>query len=166
MLKPVAGMAAVLLLLSVGSIGAAAAEQERAAAGEEEHARHDMLELFLGNTSEDTPEGRENAVSFGLAYERRVSRMLGVGVFCEDAAGNIDKWSIGAPLLVHPYRGWRFTVAPGVEYHGEEDAFRFRTGLAYEVELAERWALIPEVSVDFVDDQQSYVLGLSLGFGL
>ena len=79
--------------------------------------------------------------------------------------GELDKWSVGAPLLVHPYRGWRLALAPGVEHRGGEDAFLFRTGVAYEVELAERWALIPEFNVDFIDGQQSYVLGASVGLG-
>jgi hypothetical protein len=48
---------------------------------------------------------------------------------------------------------------------GGEDTLLFRTGVAYEVELAERWALIPEFNVDFVDGQQSYVLGVSVGLG-
>ena len=166
MRRPIAGIAVALaVLLSVVSTAGAAAEPERTTGGEGGRYHLNMMELFLGNTFEDAPDGHESGFSVGLAYERRISELLGVGGFYEDAAGELDKWSVGAPLLVHPYRGWRLTLAPGVEHRGDEDAFLFRTGVAYEVELAERWALIPEFNVDFVDGQQSYVLGVSIGLG-
>jgi hypothetical protein len=31
-----------------------------------------------------------------------------MGGFYEYLSGDFDKWSIGIPLFLHPYKGWRF----------------------------------------------------------
>jgi len=124
-----------------------------------------MLEIFLGNTYEDPEHGDENGFTVGLVYERRFSELLGIGGFYEYAAGDFDKWSVGVPLFIHPYEGWRFALAPGLEHRHGEDEFLFRTGVAYEFELSERWVMVPEFNVDFVDGEEAFAYGLSFGFG-
>jgi hypothetical protein len=52
-----------------------------------------------------------------------------------------------------------------LEHREGETEFLFRAGVAYEFELSERWAVIPEVNVDFVDGEEAFVFGLSFGFG-
>jgi hypothetical protein len=123
------------------------------------------VELFLGNTYERADDETANGFSVGVTYERRLSDLLGVGGFYEYAAGDFDKWSIGVPLFVHPYGGWRLDLAPGLEHRDGEDEFLFRAGVAYEFELSERWAVMPEFNVDFVNGEQAFVFGLSCGFG-
>jgi len=140
--------------------------------GQEEHegAHHsyhrNMIEFFLGTTYEDGAHGVEHGFSAGVAYERRLSELLGFGGFYEYAAGDFDKWSIGVPLFIHPHEGWRFVLAPGLEHREGDDEFLFRTGVAYEFELSERWVMVPEFNVDFVDGEEAFVFGLSFGCGL
>jgi len=124
-----------------------------------------MVELFLGNTYERADDESANGISVGFTYERRLSGLLGVGAFYEYAAGDFDKWSIGVPLFVHPYGGWRLALAPGLEHREGEDAFLLRAGVAYEFELSERWVVMPEFNVDLVDGEEAFVFGLSFGFG-
>ncbi|MHC4325071.1 MAG: hypothetical protein ACYSUX_12475 [Planctomycetota bacterium] len=137
-------------------------------AAEQTHSTHhhlNMAELFLGNTYEDSGHGSKNGFSIGLTYERRFSELLGFGGFYEYAAGDFDKWSIGVPLFIHPHEGWRFALAPGLEHRHGKDEFLFRAGVAYEFELSERWIMMPEFNVDFVDHEEAFVYGLSFGFG-
>jgi hypothetical protein len=144
---------------------AAAVEQGH---GEHEQSTHyhlNMVEFFLGGTYEDGEHGSEEGFTVGFAYERRLNELLGIGAFYEYAAGDLDNWSIGAPLFIHPYEGWRFVVAPGMEHRNGGHEFLFRTGVGYEFELSERWVMIPEFNVDFVDGEQAYVFGIVFGFG-
>jgi hypothetical protein len=142
-----------------------AAEPKRKTLSDTEQYHPNMVELFLGNTYEDSHRESEDGFTIGLTYERRFSDLLGLGGFYEYAAGDFNKWSIGVPLFIHPYKGWRFDLAPGLEHGEGENEFLFRTGVAYEFELSERCALIPEFNVDFVDGQKAFVFGVSLGIG-
>ena len=142
-----------------------AAEQTQAAHPDAGHYHQNVVELFVGNTYEDTHHGSENGFTVGFTYERRLSALLGVGGAYEYAAGDLDKWSIGVPLFIHPYKGWRFQLAPGLEHKKSEDAFLLRIEAAYEFMLCDRWMLIPEIAVDFVDGEEAIVFGLAFGFG-
>ncbi|MHC4750912.1 MAG: hypothetical protein ACYTFW_13685 [Planctomycetota bacterium] len=142
-----------------------AAEHTHATHQEHENYHRNMAELFLGSTYEDGDHGSENGFTVGFTYERRFSELLGFGGFYEYAAGDFDKWSIGVPLFIHPHEGWRFALAPGLEHRHGDDEFLFRTGVAYEFELSERWIMMPEFNVDFVDGEEAYAFGLSFGFG-
>jgi hypothetical protein len=73
-----------------------------------EHYHKNVVELFFGSTYEDGKHGSENGFTVGLVYERRISALLGMGGFYEYVSGDFDKWSIGIPLFLHPYKGWRF----------------------------------------------------------
>ena len=69
-------------------------------------------------------------------------------------------------FFLHPYKGWRFLVAPGIDIHDEDgdNNFLFRAGAAYELEIAESWSITPEFNVDFVDGDEVLVYGLSFGY--
>lgn len=142
-----------------------AAEQTHTTHQESESYNRNMAEFFIGNTYEDADHGSENGFTIGLTYERRFSELLGIGGFYEYAAGDFDKWSIGVPLFIHPYEGWRFALAPGLEHRHGDDEFLFRTGVAYEFELSEQWVMMPEFNIDFVDSEEAFVFGLTFGFG-
>jgi hypothetical protein len=155
-----------IVCLAVAGPQLLAAEKTHVTHQDSVHHHLNMLEVFLGNTYEDAKHGNENGFTVGLTYERRFSELLGVGGFYEYAAGDFDKWSIGVPLFIHPYEGWRLALAPGLEHRHGEDEFLLRTGVAYEFELSERWVMIPEFNIDFVDGEEAFVFGLSFGFGL
>jgi hypothetical protein len=128
--------------------------------GDHEEFHPHRLELSLGNTHEHGEDG----FTVGLKYEYRLQELFGIGAFWEYAAGHFDKWNAALPIFIHPYRGLRFVLAPGLEHRDDENEFLFRTGVAYEFEIG-RWSITPEFNVDFVDGEEAYVYGLSFGWG-
>ena len=142
-----------------------AAEHDQAAHPDAEHRHKYVAEFFIGNTYEDTHHGSENGFTVGFTYERRLSTLWGVGGAYEYAAGDFDKWSIAVPLFIHPYKGWRFELVPGLEHKKSEDEFLLRIGAACEFMLSDQWMLIPEIAVDFVDGEEAIVYGLAFGSG-
>ena len=158
----VTAFAALILIVAVPH--PFAAEEAHGAHDESEHHRN-LVEFLIGNTYEDADDGSENGFTVGVSYERRISGLLGVGAFYEYAAGDFDKWSIGVPLFIHPYKGLRFQVAPGLEHRQGEDELLLRTGVGYEFSLSDRWMMMPELAIDFVDGDESLVFGLVFGFG-
>jgi hypothetical protein len=156
---------ALVILLTVSAPRLFAAEQTHETHEGSGHYHRNMVELLLGNTYEDAGHGSEKGVTIGCAYERRFSELLGVGGFYEYAAGDFDKWSVGVPLFIHPHKGFRFALAGGLEHRHGDDEFLFRTGVGYEFKLSERWIMMPEFNVDFVDGEEALVFGLTLGYG-
>jgi len=153
------------LYLAITAHHLLAAEQTHTAHLDAGHHHLNVIELFVGNTYEDDSHGSKNGVTTGFTYERRLAALWGVGASYEYAAGDFDKWSIGVPLFVHPYKGLRFQLAPGLEHKNSEDEFLLRIGAAYEFMVSDRWMLIPEIAVDFVDGEEAIVYGLAFGFG-
>jgi len=137
-----------------------AAEQTHPIHEDSEHYHRNNIGFFFGNTYEDSHHGSENGFTVGFNYERRLSKLLGIGGFYEYAGGDFDKWSIGVPLFIHPYKGLRFQIAPGLEHRESDDEFLFRIGAAYDFQLSERWAIVPEANVDFVDGEEALYLAL------
>ena len=84
----------------------------------------------------------------------------------EYAGGDFKEWVLAVPFFLHPYKGWRFLVAPGVAIpnNDHDDEFLFRVGAAYEFEIGEKWAITPEFNLDFVDNSEVLVYGLSFGY--
>jgi len=120
--------------------------------------RHHVA-LFLGNTQ----DGSENGFSVGIDYEYRLTELFGIGGLVEYADGDFDSWVAAIPLFIHPYKGFVLLVAPGLEYEDSEDEFLVRTGIAYEIEFGEKWTISPELNVDFVDGEEKFVYGVSVG---
>jgi hypothetical protein len=129
------------------------------------HAYSNCIKLFLGNAHEN--EHNEDAFTVGLNYEYRLKESLnvvGIGAFVEYATKDIDTWSGGIPLFIHPYKGLRFALAPGLAYHKGKGQFLVRTGVGYEF-LIKRLNITPEFNVDFVDNETALVFGVSFGLG-
>ncbi len=134
------------------------AEHESATAHAESHQYHpNMLGLFLGETF----EGREEAFTIGLEYERRINKSFGVGAFAEYVSGDLDFWLYGVPFAYHT-GPWKLYVAPGVEdgEHGSE--FLVRVGGEYAFEVGE-FEISPQLNLDFVDSEEVWVLGVVIG---
>ena len=146
----------IAVLVVIFSIPGAAAEEE---SGDIEY-RH-RLELLLGGTHEDGEDG----FTSGLTYEYRITELFGAGAFVDYAAGDIDKWAAGLPFFIHPYRGLRFLLAPGIDDMGEENQFLFKLGVAYEFEFG-RWTIVPEFDVNLIEGgNHSVTYGVAFGFG-
>jgi len=156
------GLMMVLLLLLV-PVKIPAEEAEHGSKEKELEHRH-LIGLFIG----DTHEEEENGITVGLGYEYRLNQLLGIGGIVEYAGVDFKELLVIAPLYLHPYKGWLFVVAPGVaipkKHSGDDVEFLFRVGAAYEFEIGEKWALTPELNVDFVDNREALVFGLSFGY--
>ena len=154
------GLILVILVLLM-PVKIPAEEAGHGSKGEGLENRHG-IELFLGNTHDDGEDG----FSVGLSYEYRLNQLFGIGGIVEYASGVLREWVLAVPLFLHPYKGWRFLVAPGVTIpdNDGDDEFVFRVGVAYEFEIGEKWAIIPEFNVDFVDNSEVLVYGLNFGY--
>ncbi|MBW1790359.1 MAG: hypothetical protein JRK53_27755 [Deltaproteobacteria bacterium] len=152
----------VAVFLVMMSVKIRAEEAERDRITETPEHRHGV-ELFLGNTHEDG----ENGFSIGFTYEYRLNELFGIGGLIEYAGKDFREWVLAAPFFLHPYEGWRFLVAPGIDIEDEDgdNNFLLRAGAAYEFEITERWSITPEFNVDFVDGDEVFVYGFSFGYG-
>jgi hypothetical protein len=108
-------------------------------------------------------ERRENGVSLGAEYVRRFNELLGVGVLADRTWGDLDFWVYAIPFRLHVDR-WRFTVAPGVERsHGHtENLVRLSAAYAFPLKSS---SFATGIGIDFVDGEQVYLVGASIGFG-
>ncbi|MDX2460738.1 MAG: hypothetical protein QNM00_11710 [Gammaproteobacteria bacterium] len=120
-----------------------------------------VIAVFGGVTSEDR---RDRAFTFGVEYERRLTRSFGMGVIAERAFGDLDFWVFALPLAFH-HGPWRLFAAPGVEdsdHLGSE--FLFRVGVEYIIDM-DGYEIVPQFDIDFVDGEQVFVLGISIARG-
>ena len=149
----------VVFILIVLASGVCRAEEEK---GREENVGPHRLELLLGNTHDDG----ENGFTVGLGYEYRVNQFFGVGGLVEWVRDELREWVFAVPLVLHPYKGWRFIVGPGiqVERATSNKDFLFRVGTGYEFEI-DRWSITPEFNFDIVDGEGIAVFGVSFGYG-
>jgi len=141
----------ILLLLFAVSSGVCA---------ETESEHHNVISVFVGNSH----SGSENGATIGLGYERRLSSLVGVGAFLERAGGDFGVVAIGVPVTLHPYAGWAFKLAPGVEFDDGSRSLLLRAGVSYEFEIVPRWSVAPEFNADLVDGDRELVYGVSVAY--
>ncbi len=167
--------AKVLLLTSLLSLQGALAAEDAGSdhgavshAGAEEAHEHDyhpnVVGVFLGMTSE---ERREQALTYGIEYERRLSSSAGLGIILEHADEESLNFTIVAVPFAYHNGHWKLYAAPGAEYAEElgETVFLMRLGVEYGFEIGNNFELSPQVDVDFVDGEVVTVIGLTLGYG-
>jgi hypothetical protein len=135
-------------------------EDEHGDTHEATHEYHpNMLGVFVGVTD----EGREEAITMGVEYERRLNKSFGIGLFAEYIFGDADFWVYGVPFTYH-IRQWTLYIGPGVEdgKHGSE--YFTRIGGQYSFE-AGSWEISPQMNLDLVDGNEVWVLGVVIGKG-
>ncbi len=122
------------------------------------------LSLFMGGThvlNED-----HTGETFGVDYEYRVSKLLGVGFVAEHAFGEVDSTTLLAVADIHTPLGFILQIGPGVEIFDEDEEgnlFIFRVGGLYEFEF-DAFTVSPQFHVDFADNaDDSLVFGLAIG---
>lgn len=154
-----------LVVLSVAVFALAFPLQVLAA--EEEHEEHKEshyhdhhIGLFLGNTHENHTDN----FSVGLDYEYRFSQYVGIGVLLEYVGENFREGVGLVPLSIHPYKGFRFVVAPGIKPKKDEEKFIWRLGVGYQFPIG-NWTIAPEFNLDFTEGERAYVYGVSFGYG-
>ena len=126
--------------------------------GEEFHPN--FVALFVGLTSEDR---RETGLALGIEYEYRLNRAFGIGVLAEHTFGDIDTTVFAMPFAYHTGR-WKAYVAPGIEDGDRGSESLVRIGGEYAFEVG-RWEVSPQLDIDFVDGDQVFVLGVTIGKG-
>ena len=110
-----------------------------------------------------THEHRDNAIALGVEYERRINSNFGIGSGAEQTFGDLDFWVYTVPFTFHADK-WKFVVAPGIEEsHGHTEELA-RLALGYEFETP-GLNIVPTFSVDFVDSETFYIVGISLAKG-
>ena len=128
--------------------------------GSEHEYERNLVAVYVGVTSEDR---RDKGLALGIEYERRLTQSFGVGVLAEHTFGDLDFWVYAVPFAYHTGR-WKFLIAPGVEDGDLGADFLVRVGGDYAFE-AGRWEIAPGLDIDFVDGDQVFVVGVSIGRG-
>ena len=126
-------------------------------------ATEEFRKNFVGGFIGGAHEGRDNGSVLGLVYERLVTESFGIGVIAEHTYGDFD-FSVFAVPFVYRTGPWRLFIAPGVEdsERGTESLWRLGAGYAFE---AGKLELVPEFSVDFVNGEEVFVLGVVIAKG-
>ena len=124
--------------------------------GEEHYPRH-VIGLFVGDTHEDSEEGRRDGLTLGAEYEYRVSETFGAGLILEHVAGDFDVDILVLPVAYHN-GPWKFYAGPGIE-KGEEEEFMFRVGVEYGFHVGD-YEVSPQVDLDFVAGERLFVFGV------
>lgn len=118
-----------------------------------------VLAGFIGFTH----ERRENGLALGVEYERRINDSFGVAVQAERTWGDFDFWVVAVPVYIK-FDRMHFGIGPGIERAGGNNEGLVRLIASYEIE-GENLHYAPGLIVDFIDDEQVYVLGIAVGFG-
>lgn len=129
----------------------------------EHHSNH--FGIFGGATT--FIEAKVSYFTAGLEYEYRLPilhKKLGIGVFVEAVFAHEIEYVAGVPIFVHPYRGLKILVAPGVSIVGDTKEFLMRGGIGYDIYFGS-FAITPNFNVDYVNEHFSMVYGITLGFG-
>jgi len=150
--------------------------------------RHEIA-LFLGGTDE---HGHDTEFTLGLEYIYSLAPKWGIGGVLEHAGGQLRNTILAVTGYFKPVSGLLLTAGPGIEYHEgrgdggcgcehdvhratfsdpgnvdkDETYFLFRVGAGYAFHVGERYSVTPAVYVDFVNNEEVVVWGLSFGMGL
>ncbi len=127
------------------------------------HRHH--IGLFLGAVTRFEAGETETGGALGLEYEYRLAPAWGVGGLLEDVVfGEGRDLALVLPISWHPWRELKLSVGPGVEFNGHDSEFLGRVSVGYDLKIG-RFTLAPEMSGDFTRESQSFVYGLTLGWG-
>jgi hypothetical protein len=169
-------LAVVAVAASPCLVTAGESESDTAASGDHEAAKehgesdHHMnhVAFFAGFTEAEEHHGDQGAPDFtiGIDYERRLSKVFGIGVLADWVIENNREYMVGIPIFLHAGRHAKFELAPAVRHvsHSGENQFVFRTGLHWDFHVG-KMSLTPAVFYDFSEGQDFFVFGLGVGKG-
>lgn len=124
----------------------------------EEKEGKNEIAVFLGATTNEDA----TAFTYGLDYQYRISKLIGVGALVDHAAGDM-KSTLVAPAFILHVRKFSFKIAPGLEFSDETTAV-LRVGAEYEIKIS-KIAISPAIFFDTErSEKPSLVYGLSFGF--
>jgi hypothetical protein len=131
------------------------------------HRNH--VAFFIGSTAtEGERPGAEDDPRFtlGVNYERRLTRLLGLGAVLEAVPEGEREAVVLVPVLFHVGRRAKFLIGPGAQRLEDprETTFVARIGFEYDFHV-KQVILTPELNVDFSEEENFAVLGLNIGWG-
>ena len=151
----------IALCLSLGSIGAIAAELDGDELhGEEKaHAKH-ALALFAGVTR----EGTENHGTLGIEYSYRINTYWSIGGVIERADREKDSTLVIAFAHWWPYKELFLGAGVGRKDPGDKRENTLRATIGYEFELGGDWSIAPQANLDVIEGHENEeVYGFSFG---
>jgi hypothetical protein len=152
------------VLLSLFCCGTSASQES----GHHQFPHHHMA-ILAGVGFERDGNHEESGGALGVEYEVQWSERWGIGVLAERIIGDSDRrrsWVAVIPVSYHATENWRLFAGPGIESDSEKEKFLMRFGIAYEIELNDRWSVAPEFAVDFIEGgAKTYVIGIGVGYG-
>jgi len=133
----------------------------------EEHEHKNHIALFIGSTQAEDEHGERDDPQFtlGLDYERRLTRIFGLGALLDVVVEGHREAIVGVAGVFHAGRA-EFVVAPAgerVRDTGDWEAV-VRLGFLFEFE-AGRVALKPSLYYDETEEGGTLVLGLTISKG-
>ncbi len=143
------------LLLFVIPINTFSQENE----GEKEEENKNEISVFIGaSTNSET-----TAFSFGIDYQFRINKVVGVGAIVDVATEDIGSIMLGPAVFLHASK-FEFVVSPTIEFSDDDSTGVLRLGVAYEIELS-KYSISPSLNFDTErDGKETLVYGLSFGF--
>ena len=143
---------------------------------EEHHVHKHHFGVFSGMAS--NLDGKHSDFALGVDYEHRLPfshNRFGVGLFGEYVSADHSETILGAGLLFHPGKGFKFMAAPSAVFaeeagHGEvaetetTKTFLFRVGVGKDFHVSQ-FSITPTLNLDFVDGHKVLVYGLTFGKG-
>ena len=138
----------------------------------EYHPHH--LGVFVGVTSLKERQG----FTVGGEYEYRLHPHAGIGGLVEHATNDFSATTVAFPIFFHPKPsgdGLRLGVGPGFERareprSGEKSEhtathFLVRATAIYDIFVKENVTVSPNLSIDFVNGEEIFIFGVTIGFG-
>ncbi len=142
------------------------AEESEGEVGEEEEPKNEIAFSIGSTEAEEDEEGEKGDPDFTLAfdYERRLTKLIGVGVLVDWVAEGRREFLIGVPVFFHPWKGARFELAAVVERVREDKEYNpvLRTGFGWVFET-KSISITPTIIYDFVEGQNFVVIGVGFG---
>ncbi len=137
--------------------------------------------VFLGATEES---GHDTEFTWGFDYKRRIADRWAVGLLFDYAGGELRNAIVAPSISYWPGLGnLQLLAAAGVEYHngrsagghekadhgGEADRdetyFLVRLGVGHDFHIGESFGLVPQVNLDFVNNEEVWVYGVAVTYG-
>lgn len=168
-----------LALASAGLQGIAAAEtrQHHEQSGEQhtlsdehtsEHHHGHHMAIFVGVTEAEEREGHKEDPQFtlGFDYERRLSKLFGLGAMFDWVAEGKREILIGPIGFIHPYKGLSVTAAPCYQRARKSghEGFVFRVGGAWDFQMS-KYTISPNLVYDLTKEEDFFVVGVCFGKG-
>lgn len=101
--------------------------------------------------------------TFGVDYEYRFNRLLGLGSVVERTFGDVEAATILAVADIHVWRGLVFQVGPGAEFVEDKTFIIGRMGTLYEIELEHEFTISPQFHYDLSNHEDTIVFGIAIG---